>query len=139
MTALKEDRNFDAALIDAVFVQLSIQSMERARQEFLSSLRSMDALDAAVYRRMAQLGDEFTPFDDAALKHYEELMNQAEPEVTAERPSKSQVQTTLRAALREKSFDSWCALKWQGAGIRLCKDFPAANSWVVSKKYSVLI
>lgn len=95
LTVLHDDPAFDASSIDKVFAERAAESMDHSRQTFLASLRSMDALDAAVYRRMAELGEEFTPFDDGALKHYESLMNQVNPGATAERPSKSQVQGAL--------------------------------------------
>jgi molybdopterin-guanine dinucleotide biosynthesis protein len=127
LTALQGDRDFDPASIDAVFVQRAIQSMEHARQSFLASLRSMDALDAAVYRRMAELGTEFTPFDDGALKHYQELMNRANSDATAERPSKSQVQGALERLRKETMI--WNA----GRGIWYIED-SQHRAWTVEDR-----
>lgn len=101
LTTLEDEPGFDASSINKVFVDRANRSTDRARESFLATLRSMDALDAAVYRRMAQLGSEFTPFDEDALKHYESLMNQASPQTAAERPSKSQVQGALERLRKE--------------------------------------
>ena len=63
----------------------------------------MAPLDAAVFRRMAELGEKFTPFNEAALVHYESLMQAADPGPTVERPGKSAVQTSLER-LRKDSL-----------------------------------
>lgn len=101
LKTLEEDTGFDAATIDAVFIDKVTASMERSRQTFLASLRAMEPLDAAVFRRMARLGDAYTPFDEAALNEYAELMNRASPGAAAERPSKSSVQSALERLRRE--------------------------------------
>lgn len=101
LKSLEEASAFDAATIDNVFVEKVAASMERSRQTFLASLRSMEALDAAVFRRMARLGEKFTPFDEGALSDYEALINKVNPQVKAERPTKSSVQSALERLRKE--------------------------------------
>lgn len=101
LKSLEEASDFDAATIDNEFVEKVAASMERSRQTFLASLRSMEALDAAVFRRMARLGEKFTPFDEGALSDYEALINKVNPQVKAERPTKSSVQSALERLRKE--------------------------------------
>jgi hypothetical protein len=101
LKSLEDASDFDPATIDNVFVERVAASMERSRQTFLASLRSMEALDAAVFRRMARLGEKFTPFDEGALSDYVALMNKANPHVKAERSTKSSVQSALERLRKE--------------------------------------
>ncbi len=101
LKSLEDEPAFDATSIESIFVERVAASMERTRQTFLASLRSMEALDAAVFRRMARLGDRFTPFDEGALRDYQDLMNQAAPKTKIERPTKSSVQSALERLRKE--------------------------------------
>lgn len=101
LKSLEEEPAFDAATIDRVFVERVTDSLEESRQTFLASLRSMEALDAAVFRRMARLGDRFTPFDEGALRDYQDFMTQAVPKIKVERPTKSGVQSALERLRRD--------------------------------------
>lgn len=92
-----------AKVIDGSFVERAAATMERTHQTFLASLRAMDALDAAVLRRMARLGEAFTPFDEEALGDYQALMQKSNPQAKAERPAKSSVQSALER-LRKDSL-----------------------------------
>ena len=101
LKSMEDEPAFDANTIDRVFVERAGASMEHARQTFLASLRSMEALDAAVFRRMARLGDKFTPFDEGALRDYAALMSQDATRIKVERPTKSGVQSALERLRRE--------------------------------------
>ena len=104
---LEDETGFDGDTVDDVFLARATARMEDSRHTFLAVLRSMEPLDAAVFRRMAELGEKFTPFNEAALVHYQSLMQAADPGTTVERPGKSAVQTSLER-LRKDS------LVWNG-------------------------
>ena len=99
--SLEAEAGFDAGTVDSVFLTRATARLERSRQDFLAVLRSMESLDAAVFRRMAELGEKFTPFNESALDHYEALMKEADPGASVERPGKSQVQSALERLRRE--------------------------------------
>ena len=101
LAAFERDRALDPATLDRVFVEGAHRAMETARQAFMVSLRSMDALDAAVFRRMARLGRDFTPFDGEALRDYERLMREAVPDADVAMPGPSAVQVALERLRKE--------------------------------------
>lgn len=101
LTAFEQDRALDPATIDRVFVDRATASMDAARRAFMVSLRSMDALDAAVFRRMATRGRDFTPFDGEALRDYERLMKEAAPGADVAMPGPSGVQVALERLRKE--------------------------------------
>lgn len=136
LTALEQDRTLDATTIDRVFVERATLSMEAARRAFRVSLRSMDALDAAVFRRMATLGRDFTPFDGEALRDYERLMKEAAPGADVAMPGPSGVQVALERLRKESLIwnagrglwfieDSQHAA-WALADVTLARTTPAA-------------
>lgn len=101
LTSFAQDRMLDVTTIDRVFVDRATLSMEAARRTFMVSLRSMDPLDVAVFRRMATLGRDFTPFDGEALRDYERLMKEAAPDVDIALPGPSGVQVALERLRKE--------------------------------------
>jgi hypothetical protein len=78
---------------------------------FLSALRAMDPLDAAVFRRMSEMGNEFTPFDESALTDYLMRMSRATGE-QADRPTKSSVQGALERLRKESLVWNACRGLW---------------------------
>ena len=105
LTSFERDPALDRTTIDRVFVAGAVRAMEAARQAFMVSLRAMDALDAAVFRRMARLGRDFTPFDGAALQDYAALMAAwapvPAPETAGSVPGPSAVQVALERLRKE--------------------------------------
>lgn len=101
LSDLENTSGLDERVIDSSFVERAAASMERTLQTFLASLQSMDALDTAVLRRMARLGEAFTPFDEQALRDYQAIMQSANPTAKAARPTKSGVQTALERLRKE--------------------------------------
>lgn len=122
---LQQDKALHLAALNDVFVGKAAGRLTQNRAAFVSALRSMDVLDAAVFRRMALLGERFTPFDGAAIAHYERLMQESDPAATVERPTKSAVQTALER-LRKDSF-VWNA----GRGLWYIED-TQHKAWVLS-------
>jgi hypothetical protein len=116
LSDMENTSDLDARTIDSSFVERAAASMERTHQTFLASLRSMDALDVAVLRRMARLGEAFTPFDEEALGDYQSLLQRANLQAKAERPTKSSVQSALERLRKE-------ALVWNaGRGLWYIED-----------------
>lgn len=110
--------------LDDIFVDKATERLADNRKRFVSALRAMEALDAAVFRRMALLGDDFTPFDESAMGHYVRLMQESEPAATVERPTKSAVQAALERLRRD-------SLVWNaGRGLWYIDDAQHA-AWVL--------
>jgi hypothetical protein len=122
---LQRDSASDHATLNDVFVQRTAERLALNRKAFMSALRAMDALDAAVFRRMALLGERFTPFDQSAMVHYQRLMQESDPVAAVERPTKSAVQAALER-LRRDAF-VWNA----GRGLWYIED-TQHTAWMLS-------
>ncbi len=103
LSDLQNMAEFDARTIDSTFVDKASESLEKNHETFLAQLQSMDALDAAILRRMARLGNAFTPFDEQALSEYRDLIQSSNDETKIDRPTKSSVQSALER-LRKDAF-----------------------------------
>jgi hypothetical protein len=121
LQAMNADPKVGPSNINEAILPRVAESLEGSRQMFMSALRAMDPLDAAVFRRMSEMGNEFTPFDEAALTDYQMRMSRATGE-QADRPTKSSVQSALERLRKE-------SLVWNaGRGLWYVEDSQYA-SW----------
>lgn len=97
---LSRNRVLAPDAVDQRFLELMANKLQSARDSFLMGLHGMEPLDACVMRRMALMGQNFTPFDAKALAHYSQLL-QADGAELASLPTQSSVQSALERLRKE--------------------------------------
>lgn len=97
---LSRNRLLAPDAVDQRFLELMANKLQSARDSFLMGLHGMEPLDACVMRRMALMGQNFTPFDAKALAHYSQLL-QADGAELASLPTQSSVQSALERLRKE--------------------------------------
>ena len=134
LKAVEKDKTLDALQINAVFVGMAGKAMEVSRQTFMTTVESMDMLDAAMFRRMALLGNKYTAFNAQAVAHYIELMAEfssvGSGSTTGQTPEKIDPPTAsaMQNALERLRKDS---LVWSGGRGQWFIEDSQHVSWVL--------
>jgi hypothetical protein len=121
---LSKNRTLLPGDVDARFLDLMVENLQASRNNFIQGLNGLEPLDAAVMRRMAHTGKEFTPFDSKALAHYQQLLKRYGA-TGPTMPTQSAVQSALERLRKE-------SLVWNaGRGLWFIEDSQHAV-WIQS-------